>query len=599
MRIVLSPLVISLVLCLSPPVHAEKNNISCFPGIQLLLSAGSGGPAPASCAGAPPAEGPITDAYRSYAYAPPDSVVAIDISLRGWRTIAGTEGSGFYLFSRSQGEPIVHGLVDSSIIDVDLNRDGSVAAVSDENGRIYLFECDAAQPSWTYLTAPDDDEIYPEVELSLSDDGRWLAAASDYHLYLFRRDSSTPVLNIELSQNQRLSTLAFSGDGSRLAVATEFGQGVNNQRSATIFFLDRKGLRWQSVVNADDSECTSNISFLPIALSRDGKKLAAGGCDDQLRFWDTSNSTPSWTAEVGSGEMITGLAMAADGKNLAFTNETIRYVRDTSTQPDFSSPANWAFNYWLTYQQPSVYGALDNWGSWVGEGLTGKPPIEGVENISMSDNGHYIFAGATGLSYLLHRDDNEVTRLFGTLQGDVGQYFEAAAISPEASWVATGSIYGNEILRFEVAPVQKIKTNLPLSVTFPGDPTGITDFFDHFGVDSYTISYTVLKPGRAVDVQQYWSLWGFDGVVFVSPFSDLLCSGDSEWSWTLNLPDGDVESIGTREIEPPQCMASNVSGISAFDLFADLKPVHSGQGGVSNFYTDSVPLLKIQVGSGP
>ena len=550
-------------------------------------------PSPAHCAGDPPSEGSVNDSYRSYSYATPSPVNSVAISLRGWRTVAGTDGSGLYLFSRNQAEPLVHTLIDSTIKAVDMSRDGSVVAASDENGQIYLYECDASQASWSYPTAPDDKGAYPDVELDVSDDGRWLAAASDYHLYLFRRDKSVPILKFRLSQNERLSSLALSGDGSRLAVATEFAAAVNGKRAATLFLLDKKGLRWKTQVLAEDSECSANISFLPLALSRDGKKLAAAGCDDQVRFWDTTDSTPIWSAQVGDNQMITDLAMAVDGNSLAINGNTIHYVRDTSTRPDFSTQANWAFNYWLTYQQPSVYGVLDSWSPW--DGTIGRPPRSNMGNLSMSENGHYIFAGATGVSYLLHRDDREVTRLFGASQ-DVGQYFSASAISPESSWVTTGSVFGKEILRFEVAPVQKISLDLPLTVTFPDDPTGIIDFFDYFEVDSYTVSYTVLKPGRAADIDQHWTLWGFDGTFFVSPLTDLLCSGDAEWTWTMNLADGDIESMGSREISPPQCLASNVSSISSFDLFANFEP---NQGGVPNLYTDSVPLLKIQVGNGP
>lgn len=551
----------------------------------------------AQCAGDPPAEGSVAGLYRSYSYLTPNSVTSVAISLRGWRTVAGTDGGGLFLFSRSQADPIVHTLVNSTIKHVDMSRDGSVVAASDGDGKIYLYECDASQPSWSYATEPDDNDLFPEVEVAVSDDGRWLAATSDYHFYLFRRDNAVPVLKLKLSDTERLSTLAMSGDGSRLAVATEFAFAVNGKRAATLFLFNRDGLLWQTQILSE--ECSANVSFLPLALSRDGTKLAAGGCDNQIRFWDTASASSTWTAQIGDGEEITGVAMAADGNSLAINGETIHYVRDTAAQPDFSSADNWAFNYWLTYKQPSVYGVLDSFDGLEWDGLSGRAPQSGPGNMSISDNGHYIFAGSTAVSYLLHRDDNEVTRLFGTLE-DSAQYFHASAISPHASWVTTGSIFGgNEILRFEVAPVQKISADLPLTVTYPSDPTGILDFFGLFEVDSYTISYTVLKPGRAADINQHWSLWGFDGTVFVSPATDLFCSGDAEWNWTLNLADGDIESTGSREIEPPHCLASSISSVGTFDLFADTEPINPEQGGVSNLYTDSTLLMNIQVSSGP
>ena len=222
------------------------------------------------------------------------------VSLRGWRTAAVTEGDGLYLFQRDASLPIVHALPGSTLSDVAMSRDGSAVVTADDEGVLYYFECDASTPAWSYDTKQEDPaNPYHFMNVTMSGDGRWLAAASDHYLYVFRRDREQPVLRLALGNgNQRLTALAMSQDGKRIAVSTEFGADVNGTRQATLYFLDRNGLRWQSEVTAAASECTANEAFLPLSLSSDGSKLAAAGCDDQVRFWNTASATFQWTAQV-------------------------------------------------------------------------------------------------------------------------------------------------------------------------------------------------------------------------------------------------------------------------------------------------------------
>jgi hypothetical protein len=109
----------------------------------------------------------------------------------------------------------------------------------------------------------------------------------------------------------------------------------------------------------------------------------------------------------------------------------------------------------------------------------------------------------------------------------------------------------------------------------------------------------VLKPGRAARLKQDWSLWGTDSGVPVSPFTSFLCGGESQWSWTLDIADGNIEETGSHEIEMPQCLASNVSGFGAYELIADLPPDNPESGAAANLSTDQLPLVRIQTGTGP
>jgi WD40 repeat protein len=573
----------------------DSNKKGITPMLSLLLDEDLE-PDLSPCAGAPPAEGPVAGRYRSYSYSTSAPVTALSVSLRGWRIAAATEGDGLFLLRRDTSEPVAHILPGSRLPDVAINRHGSSVFTCNDEGVLYFFECDASTPAWSYDTKQDDPKNpYHFMNVTISGDGRWLAAASDHYLYVFRRDRSKPVLKQALGGGTlRLTSLAMSQDGERLAVSTEFGAPSNGTRKATLYFLDRKGVRWQSQIASEETECTANDAFLPLDISSDGSKLAAAGCDDQVRFWNTASAAPQWAAQVNDGQMLISLALAEDGNSLAVTGDTVHYVRNTSEQPDFTAEENWAFNYWLTYQQPSVYGSLDTWSStW--DGTVGRAPMGGLKNLSMSDNGRYIFSGSTDVSYLLHRDYNDVVRLFGASQ-EVGQYFSAVAMSPNASWVAAGSTFGNEIVWFEVAPIQKVSTDMPMSFTFPGE--SVLDIFDFFGLDKIDIDYVVLKPGRASELEQNWALWGTNGGVPISPFTGFMCQGDSEWLWTLSLADGNIEKRGTREIELPQCLSSNVSGFGAYELIADLLPEKPELDAAANLSTDQLQLMSIQVGSG-
>nr|WP_320012467.1 WD40 repeat domain-containing protein [uncultured Desulfobulbus sp.] len=574
----------------------EGGNTNSIPSVLALLLDEDNEPPLPACAAIPPAEGPVSGIYRSYSYPVASSVMALAVSMRGWRTAAATEGDGLYIFQRGGFRPLVHALPETSLLDVAMSRDGSSVITCDNAGVVYFFACDASTPAWSYDTKQDDPSApYGAMQVTMSGDGRWAAATSGYFLYIFRRDRVQPVLKQMLGSNAlRLTSLAISQDGNRLAVATEFGSGANGTRSATLFFLDRYGVRWQKEVAAEELECTANEAFLPLDISADGSRLAAAGCDDQVRFWITTSATPQWITQVNDGQMLTSLALAEDGKSLAITGDTVHYLRSTAEQPDFTAGDNWALDYWLTYQQPSVYGVLDSWPSpW--DGLIGRAPRGGLKNLGISDNGHYIFSGSTDVSYLLHRDYSDVVRLFGASQ-EVGQYFSAVAMAPDASWVAAGSTYGNEIVRFEVAPIQKVSTAMPLSFTFPAGI--VEDIFDFFGLDKIKIDYVVLKPGRAAELEQDWALWGTNGGVPVSPFTGFLCKGESAWSWTVSLVDGDIEETGSREIELPQCLSSNVSGFGAYELVADLPPKNPESGAAANLSRDQVLLMSIQAGTG-
>src|SRR5262249_20465852 len=63
----------------------------------------------------------------------------------------------------------------------------------------------------------------------------------------------------------------------------------------------------------------SDDSVLALALSPDGKRLAAGGCDRVVRVWDVSGGVQNAKLEQqieNHADWVLGVALAADGKHL-------------------------------------------------------------------------------------------------------------------------------------------------------------------------------------------------------------------------------------------------------------------------------------------
>ena len=164
---------------------------------------------------------------------------------------------------------------------------------------------------------------------------------------------------------------------------------------------------------------------------------------------------------------------------------------------------------------------------------------------------------------------------------DIVSSIHTVAISPDGSWIIMFGDTSYQILRVELAPVEKIWVDNALAIT--------SENYDSF---DWKINYVIMKPGRAAKVEQNWDIWAMlMGIPTPPSILKNYCSGDMQYTYNHDLVDGNVIISGSRDITAPSC--TNLFGAS-FELFyfeSNLKSQLSGK----KLSIDEVPLSSISI----
>lgn len=262
-------------------------------------------------------------------------------------------GSNFYYFEASNGV----GKARDSIIDSPDN--GPVLFDSDfKNNEIVLIDPSSGKENWRY---PTGEEWVGGV--ALSDDGKYLAAQTSYHIYLFNTAKKTPLWSYESKTNSTIGGdvkggVAISGGGEKIFAALNgkalmfdissnkpvWEYNLNEHGGGAYGVALAKNGQYAAVAMAgEESNENTNVLLLfnssgkklwqyhaagnwhEVNFSSDGSYLAgATGCPDRRGYIFSKDSPePILKSDPLSGESpIDEAVISADGSLAAFGVES-------------------------------------------------------------------------------------------------------------------------------------------------------------------------------------------------------------------------------------------------------------------------------------
>ncbi|HJL53010.1 MAG TPA: PQQ-binding-like beta-propeller repeat protein, partial [Arenicellales bacterium] len=283
---------------------------------------------------------------------------------------------------------------------------------------------------WNYTTGDDVNSV------SISGNGEYIVAGSDdYKVYLFNKNSSTPLWSYTAEDS--VNSVAISADGEYI---------VAGGKDDYIYFFDKDSSTplW-SYNTADDVG--------RVSISADGEYIAAGSYDKKVYLFGKDSGTPLWSYEIGGG--VSSVAISADGEYIAAAGEgdTNVYLFDK----DSSTPLRnytiegdiYCYDFVASCVAISADGKYIVVGNDVGQihlldkssstplwsyTVTGLSPQ--LVSVTISADGKYIAAGSRyDTVYLFDKDSS--TPLWSYETGDT---VYSVAISADGKYIVAGSL---------------------------------------------------------------------------------------------------------------------------------------------------------------
>jgi WD40 repeat protein len=248
-------------------------------------------------------------------------------------------------------------------------------------------------------------------------------------------------------QDGQINAVALSPDGRLLAAAC-------NDGAVLIWDLSGQQPRLEATRSSAHGAAMNTLAFSP-----SGRLLAAGGADDVLTLWDVSDEhAVAQRAQVAGSSQINSLAFSGDGRMLAVAyDDGTAQLRDATDLPGLKvfSSRNPGIDR-LTSIAISADGRRMAAGSIQGDGAVWEitdprapGPVktlrhgERIDSITFSPDGsHLVTAGADGYARLWNTADLSSAT---ALTGHVGAA-TVAKFSPDGSLLAVGGADGSTTL---------------------------------------------------------------------------------------------------------------------------------------------------------
>ena len=241
--------------------------------------------------------------------------------------------------------------------------------------------------------------------IAYSPDGTRLAVASSIGIWLYETQTYKEVALLT-GHTEEATSIAFSPDGRTVA------SGATWRDTTT---LDRQNvvILWDIVTGKRVQTFTGHkLSIERIAFSPDGQTLAGGGEGNTVRLWDVPTGASKLTLR-GDGDGILGIAFSPDGHTLVVSN----YVPIHNGIPQGETIRLW----------DAVTGARK--GTFTGH-------TENVSSVAFSPEGRTLASGSRDATIRLW--DTITGEHKTTLTGHTGSVF-SVAFSPDGRTLASGS----------------------------------------------------------------------------------------------------------------------------------------------------------------
>lgn len=398
-----------------------------------------------------------TESVNSVAFSPDGIFIATasdDGTVKIWNV-----GTGIETLTISGHDGPVH--------DVSFSPDGMALASAGEDGTVRVWNARTGEELLVF--SGHEDAVF---NVSFSPDGSHVASSGlDEYVRIWEPNSGAELITLHFEGGDQLRGLAFSPNGSRIAVTSTQAP-------------------WGRVWDVDTGEVilsgfpSHRDALLDIAYSEDGKFIATASSDATAKLWDADNGQLLYTLS-GHTLPVTGMAFDPAGKYIATTSWDMT-TRIWSIQPASESlfiPMEDPWSMRISYS-PDGKGILADlpaeksakvWGATSGNellNLSGK-----ISLTSYSPNGE-IIATVEETKIVIWEADSGKKKF--TLNGHT-DLITSLGFSTDGSRLVSGSLNGELI-------VWEIQTGKP-AFTLQGHTEGFTP------IVHYEIFAVAYSPG--------------------------------------------------------------------------------------------------------